>query len=259
MDRERVKEVYKVDDFQYERTCAVIGLWNPSGLTGEKLDQFERVRLWFDTRQVHTFEEASDRFEAEAELKPKAVSDELLETFEESAEFKADSAMVQVLSVLKDAESKVQEKALNAFYARAAQIAQSPEYQEKLRKACEGEEIEDDFSSDDGGASGLASIAATILHQQLMIFCHKHRAILQCRADALKIRERQLKQQLHYKEQTLKAIQQLSKNILGVVGALSLVAVLGVVVGVNYPAAIACAKGDTVCSLRFRGGVVEMP
>jgi hypothetical protein len=91
-----------------------------------------------------------------------------------------------------------------------------------------------------------------------MIFCHKHRAVLQTRADSLNIRERQLKQQLHYKEQTLKTLRRLTKNIFVVVGALSLVAVLGAMLGINYPAAIACTKGDVVCSVRFRGGVVRL-
>jgi hypothetical protein len=258
MDRAQILEFYKVDGYQYQGTCAVIGLENPVTLTGEQLDHFDRVRGWLDSREVHTFDEASDRFKAEAEQKPKAVSDELLKSFTLSAQIKADSAMDEVLSVLQKAESKVQKKALQAFYARAAQIAQSPEYQEKLRQACEGETIEADFSPDGGDGSGLASIAAIILHQQLMIFCHKHRAVLQTRADSLNIRERQLKQQLHYKEQTLKTLRQLTRNIFVVVGALSLVAVLGAISGINYPAAITCTKGDAICSLRFRGGVVQL-
>jgi hypothetical protein len=91
-----------------------------------------------------------------------------------------------------------------------------------------------------------------------MIFCHSHRAVLQTRADSLKIRERHLKQQLHYKEQTLKTLRRLTKNIFVVIGALVAVAVLGAVAGVNYPPAIACAKNDAICSLRFRAGVVRM-
>jgi hypothetical protein len=91
-----------------------------------------------------------------------------------------------------------------------------------------------------------------------MIFCHSHRAILQCRVDSLKIRERQLMQQLHYKEQSLKAIRRLTQNIFVVIGALSAMAVLGAISGLSYPAAIACNKGDAICSLRLRAGVVRL-
>jgi hypothetical protein len=91
-----------------------------------------------------------------------------------------------------------------------------------------------------------------------MIFCHSHRAVLQSRADSLKIRERQLMQQLHYKEQTAKAILRLTRNFFMVVGALGAAVALGAMAGFNYPPAIACAKNDALCSLRFRAGIVRL-
>ena len=258
MEKARVLEIYNVDNQVYQSTCSVIGLKNPAALTGDELDQFDTVRGWLDKREALTFDEARTRFKAEAAQKPKAAANDLLKSFELSAEVKADSAMDKILTVLQGAEAKVQKGALQAFYKRAAKIAQSPEYQEKLRQACEGEKIEANLLPDGGDDSSLATIAGIILHQQVMIFAHRHRAILQSRADSLKIRERQLMQQLQYKEQSLKAIQKLTKNIFVVVGALVGVAVLGALVGVNYPAAIACTKGDAICSLRFRGEVVQV-
>ena len=91
-----------------------------------------------------------------------------------------------------------------------------------------------------------------------MIFCHSHRAVLQSRADSLKIRERQLMQQLHYKEQTAKAILRLTRNLFVVVGALGAAVALGAMAGFNYPPAIACVKGDAICSLRVRAGIVVL-
>jgi hypothetical protein len=91
-----------------------------------------------------------------------------------------------------------------------------------------------------------------------MIFCHKHRAILQTRADALKIRERYLMQRLQYREQNLKVFRKLTTNIFVVVGAVALVGSAGVFAGFNYPSAIACHVGDVICKLRVKSEVVPI-
>lgn len=172
-----------------------------------------------------------------------------------AARDRAESALEQLLTGLQSAEGKIHDSAIAAFYSRAYELAQTESFQERLREACEGQTI--GALSYDGG-DGLTRIVDMVLNQRLQVFCLQHQGILQCRADGLRIRERQLQQQISAREQRLKAIRKLSGNIAVIIGALMLAAGLGAVAGLNYPAAIACSKSDAICQLRVRAGLVPV-
>jgi hypothetical protein len=275
MDKAQILRFYGLEEPTYQQICSIVGLENPETLSGGQFDEFDKVHAWLKTNEVRSFSEARERYRAEAKAVSAAnngltgiESPELKNALVETAEVKAEITLESGLELLSHADQYVQRSLLKPYLEAVHKQAQSPEFQEKYRKACEDETVVDaDYFYEDpdgdrggigGGYSGLASLAAIILHQQLMIFCHSHRAVLQTRADSLKIRERHLMQHLHHKEQTLKTRRRLTKNLFVVVGALSMAVVLGAVAGVNYPPAIACAKNDAICSLRFRAGVVRL-
>ena len=270
MDKARVLKSYEVDEPTYQDICSVLGLENPSTLSESYLGDFDKIHEWLKNNEVKSFSEARKRYQAEAKAASTVRngidldSPELKSAIAETAEGQADYTLENGLELLSHTDQHIQRLLLKPYLEAIYRQAKSPEFQEKYRKACEGEKVADGdfFYPDDevakptDGYSGLSSLASLVLHQQLMIFCHSHRAVLQSRADSLKIRERQLMQQLHYKEQTAKAILRLGQNLFVVIGALGAAMALGAMAGFNYPPAIACAKGDALCSLRFRAGIV---
>jgi hypothetical protein len=86
-----------------------------------------------------------------------------------------------------------------------------------------------------------------------MIFCTKHRAILQTRIDSLAVKERELMQQKRSRSQSSSK----RKLIYGLIGVLclSVGTVGGLIAGLHYPEAIACHPRDWVCAVRHRGVV----
>jgi hypothetical protein len=153
MEKARVLECYKVDDQAYQGTCTAIGLKNPNTLTGEQLDQFDRVRGWLDKKEVKNFKEATDRFKAEAEARAKAASvanlsatlntSAIAGSLHEPAAAKAESTLQNGLDMLNDVDQHIQRSLIKPYLEAVYKQAQSPEFQEKYRKACEGETVVD--------------------------------------------------------------------------------------------------------------------
>jgi hypothetical protein len=147
MDKARVIECYKIDEQVYQSTCTVLGLKNPKTLTGEQLNQFDMVRGWMDNKECSTFNEAKERFKKEQTNKPQDLAEEIVKGFSPISDGSADRTLEEISGILKQADSKVKQAVLQSFYRRVIEGSQSPEYQEKLRKACEGEIIDADFFS----------------------------------------------------------------------------------------------------------------
>jgi hypothetical protein len=153
MDKARVIDFYKIDDQAYQSTCTIIGLKNPATLTGEQLDHFDRVRGWFDNKDVKNFKEANDRFKAEAEARAKATSvanlsatlntSAIAGSLHEPAAVKAESTLQNGLDMLNDVDQHIQRSLSKPYLQEVYKQAQSPEFQEKYRKACEGETVVD--------------------------------------------------------------------------------------------------------------------
>jgi tRNA isopentenyl-2-thiomethyl-A-37 hydroxylase MiaE len=148
MEKVRVQEFYKIDDQGYQGTCTAIGLKNPAVLTGEQLDHFDRVRGWFDRKEVKNFKEANDRFKAEAVQMSAPPTDKVARTFDTITEAKATEALEAALNVLDTAAQTVPETVLNSFYGHLLKRAQSPEFQERLKQSSNGnaQAIEAEFT-----------------------------------------------------------------------------------------------------------------
>lgn len=148
MDKAKVLDFYKVDDQDYKSTCTIIGLKNPTTLTGQQLDDFDRVRGWFEKKEVKNFNEARDRFKAEAIQQAVPPTDKVAQTFDTVTEAKAATALDAALNVLESAEQTLKETLLNSFYGHVLKRAQSPEFQERLKQSSNGnaQAIEAEFT-----------------------------------------------------------------------------------------------------------------
>jgi hypothetical protein len=148
MDKTKVLDFYKVDDQDYKSTCTIIGLKNPTTLTGQQLDDFDRVRGWFEKKEVKNFNEARDRFKAEAIQQAAPQTEKVAQTFDTVTEAKAEAALEAALNVLDTAAQTVPETVLNSFYAHLLKRAQSPEFQERLKQSSNGnaQAIEAEFT-----------------------------------------------------------------------------------------------------------------
>jgi hypothetical protein len=153
MEKARVLECYKIDDQAYQGTCTAIGLKNPDILTGGQLDHFDRVRGWLDKKEVKNFKEATERFKAEAGARAKAESkanlsaalnnSSLESSLHEPAVLKAESTLQNGLDRLNEVDQHIQRSLITPYVREIYQQVQSPEFQEKYRKACEGETVVD--------------------------------------------------------------------------------------------------------------------
>jgi vacuolar-type H+-ATPase subunit H len=145
MEKARVLECYKIDDQAYQGTCTAIGLKNPGILTGEQLDQFDRVRGWLDQKEVKSFKEATERFKAEAEAKAKSkdavdlteLKADILKEAEPTGEANAKAALENVVSLVKDAQKTAAQFTaqvlMGNFHKSFIEGLRSSEVQQQLR------------------------------------------------------------------------------------------------------------------------------
>ena len=139
MEKAQVLEVYKIDDDTYQGTCTILELKNPNALTGAELNEFDKIRGWFDKQEVKSFGEAKKRFKveakAEAEKKPGAPSKEVVRAFDTVTEAKADTAVETALNVLDDAAQSLEEGLVANFYGNVLKRLLSPEIQARLKQS----------------------------------------------------------------------------------------------------------------------------
>jgi hypothetical protein len=126
MDKARVIEFYKIDDQGYQSTCTIIGLKNPPTLTGEQLDQFDRIRGWLDNKEVSNYQEAQERFRLEQEkesfswIKSEAWEKEIQEALNPLIEEQVNSCLEEFVSLVKNLKAELWQVALDAVSEHVA-------------------------------------------------------------------------------------------------------------------------------------------
>jgi hypothetical protein len=149
MDKARVIELFELDGPTYRDICSILGLDNPDTLSGSQLYDFDKIHDWLKNNTVKSFGEARERYQAGARVASTVRnginldSPELRSVICETAEGQAEYTLENGLELLSHADRHIQRLLLKPYLEAVYKQAQSSEFQEKYRKACEGEKVAD--------------------------------------------------------------------------------------------------------------------
>ena len=149
MDKARVLQSYEVDEPIYQDICSILGLENPDTLSGSQLGDFDKIHDWLKTNAVKSFSEARKRYQAEVKA-ASAVRNgrdtakvEFDNVVGDALEVKAEASLENGLVLLEQADRQIQQALLKPYLKEVYKQAKSADFQEKYRKACEGEKVAD--------------------------------------------------------------------------------------------------------------------
>jgi hypothetical protein len=149
MDKARVIKLFELDEPTYQDICSILGLDNPGILSGSQLYDFDKIHDWLKNNEVKSFSEAKERYQSEARTASTAKNGRgttkvKFDSFvSETLEDKAEASLENGLILLEQADRQIQQALLKPYLEAVYKQAQSPEFQEKYRKACEGEKVAD--------------------------------------------------------------------------------------------------------------------
>jgi hypothetical protein len=146
MQKEKVLQVFEIDDAAYQGTCTAIGLKNPADLTGQQIDRFSTVRDWMMSGECKNFKAATEKMKeldlSQAQARP--VSAALTAGFERLEKL-ADKTLDEVIAMIQSEDAEAKRAALEVYRNRIVARINTPEYQAQIEAAFNGETIDADF------------------------------------------------------------------------------------------------------------------
>jgi hypothetical protein len=120
VEKSKILKLFQVNDETYQKICTVIGLKNPSDLSGLSIDSFEKVKGWLDSKECANAKEAQVRFNAEQASRSSNVPS--VDNFVGNYEAEIEARIVGISNRIPEMLNEIEDRLVAGVYAIASNV-----------------------------------------------------------------------------------------------------------------------------------------